>query len=382
MKPEQMETSGSIWPLGPRADRHHSGSTKPRHLKPGGVGTQKLGLCHPFAVGALVVVLTLALIMAAGAAVPQERTVGTVTISSVSPSSGSAGTTITCAVTGAGFAPGAQVRFTKSVNGKTTTIEATGETNSGRTKITCRVPIPASAAPGRWDVRVRTGGRDVVKTGAFTVNAPGITAISPSTGKQGTTVTAVVSGSGFVSGSQVRLTKTVNGKTVTIEATGEQVAGGTKVSCRIPIPASAATGGWDVRVRTGGKELVKQGAFSVTATSSSPRIWFTSVPPRSSSSTYVTGKVSGVPYSQYRVTVYVKVRGNWWGPKPYWSLPHTPIASDGTFRTCFVTGGVDEETSEFAAFLIPASYDPPDISWGSSLPSALYQYPNVRATRS
>lgn len=208
-----------------------------------------------------------------------------------------------------------------------------------------------------------------------------VLSIAPPSSIAGTTVSTVVTGTGFTSGSQVRLTKVVNGRTVTIEAIGESVSGGTTIRCRVPIPTPAATGRWDVRVRSGDRDVVKSGAFTVTSQPSGGRIWFTHVPARTSAETCVTGKVSGVSPSQYRVTLYVRVRGNWWGPKPYWAWPTTTIAVDGTFKTRFVTGGVDEETTEFAAFLIPASYDPPDISWGSSLPSELFRYPNARATR-
>lgn len=116
-------------------------------------------------------------------------------------------------------------------------------------------------------------------------------------------------------------------------------------------------------------------------TSTSPKVWFTSIPASSNSDTYVTGQVSGVPFTEYRVTLYILVRGRWWGPKPHYTSPYTMIATDGTWRTRFVTGGVDQEAKEFAAFLIPSSYDPPDVSGASSLPSELGQYPTARDSR-
>jgi hypothetical protein len=92
----------------------------------------------------------------------------------------------------------------------------------------------------------------------------------------------------------------------------------------------------------------------------------------------VTGEASGVDASDHRVTLYIRVRGAWWGPKPYWNDPYTTISSDGSWRTPFVTGGVDSEASEFAAYLIPASLDPPDLRGEGSLPAALSGYPSAK----
>jgi len=205
-----------------------------------------------------------------------------------------------------------------------------------------------------------------------------ISAISPSTGNVGTTISASVSGTGFQKGAQVELRK--SGKP-TIYATGEAIAGTTRITCKLPISASTATGTWNVVVKSGGKTVVKYNAFTVKKPATTPRIWFTSIPSRSSTTSYVTGKVSGVSPSQYRVTLYIKVRGNWWGPKPYWDSPYTTIAADGSWRTSFITGGVDREATTFAAYLIPASYNPPDIGWASSLPSVLSRFPKVQASR-
>ena len=201
-----------------------------------------------------------------------------------------------------------------------------------------------------------------------------VSAASPSSGAAGTTVSATISGSGFGPGAQVELRMTGR---PTIYATGEVVSGTTRITCRLPIAASAAAGAWNVVVRSGGKTAVKNGAFTIRKAA----IRFTSVPPRGSPTAYVTGKVSGVSPPLYRVTLYIKVRGAWWGPKPYWNSPYTTIAADGGFRTIYRTGGVDREATEFRAYLIPRSYDPPDLYGRSSLPSVLSRYPSARATR-
>lgn len=114
---------------------------------------------------------------------------------------------------------------------------------------------------------------------------------------------------------------------------------------------------------------------------SDPSVWFTSIPSRSSSEVFVGGGAAGVPFSQYRVTLYIKVRSVWWGPKPYWGSPYTTIAEDGSWRIRFVTGGVDSEATEFSAYLIPTSYDPPDLHGTSTLPEALERFPRARESR-
>jgi len=100
-----------------------------------------------------------------------------------------------------------------------------------------------------------------------------------------------------------------------------------------------------------------------------PEINFTYVPPYGSSD-YLEGQVWHIKTSEYRVAVYIKVRGGWW-TKPYWSSPLTNIHYDGGWVCDIVTGGVDEEATEIAAFLVPAGYNPPSMSGGDTLPSEL-----------
>lgn len=141
-----------------------------------------------------------------------------------------------------------------------------------------------------------------------------VASASPSSGVAGTTVIATVAGSGFRPGAQVELRMTGG---PTIYATGEEVSGTARITCRLPIAASAAAGAWNVVVRSGGKTAVKNGAFTIRKAA----IRFTSVPLRGSPTAYVTGKVSGVSPPLYRVTLYIKVRGAWWGPKPVLEQP-------------------------------------------------------------
>ena len=80
------------------------------------------------------------------------------------------------------------------------------------------------------------------------------------------------------------------------------------------------------------------------------------------------GRVKNVRPADYRVAVYIFVRG-WWN-KPGWRQPLTPIAADGTWRTDITTGGVDEKATEIAAFLVPATCRPPRLRGDRALPGA------------
>lgn len=112
-----------------------------------------------------------------------------------------------------------------------------------------------------------------------------------------------------------------------------------------------------------------------------PKIEFTYVPPYGSFEN-LRGKVTGVKPDEFRVAVYIYV-GGWW-TKPYWTLPLTTIRSDGTWTCDITTGGSDQYATRIAAFLVPAGYDPPLMSGGSSLPAELddHAVAKVEAERS
>jgi hypothetical protein len=78
----------------------------------------------------------------------------------------------------------------------------------------------------------------------------------------------------------------------------------------------------------------------------------------------------------YQITVYVYLETctvGWWGPKPTWDDPLTPIAEDGTWETQIVSGGCDHQATRIVAYLIPKGYDPPDLGNAPSLPAELDQ---------
>ena len=74
--------------------------------------------------------------------------------------------------------------------------------------------------------------------------------------------------------------------------------------------------------------------------------------------------------SEYVVVVYILVRGGWW-TKPYWAWPSTEIAIDHTWRCDIITGGVDQEATKVAAFLVPKDFEIPLRSGQSELPQEI-----------
>lgn len=107
-----------------------------------------------------------------------------------------------------------------------------------------------------------------------------------------------------------------------------------------------------------------------------PTIELTYVPPRGSFDN-LTGRALHVSPFAYKVAVYIYVSG-WW-TKPTFANPLTAIQADGSWTTDITTGGVDQQATRIAAFLVPAGYNPPAMAGGGSLPAALDQNAVARA---
>ena len=103
--------------------------------------------------------------------------------------------------------------------------------------------------------------------------------------------------------------------------------------------------------------------------SGTPSIQLTSTPPIGSYN-QLHGQVWHVTPSDYYVAVYIHVLGGWW-TKPTWASPRTLVNCDGTWVCSIVTGGVDEQADQIAAYLLPMSYDPPSLGGQESLPPEL-----------
>ncbi len=105
-----------------------------------------------------------------------------------------------------------------------------------------------------------------------------------------------------------------------------------------------------------------------------PSIEFTYVPPYGSSED-LHGRVRHVEPSLCAVAVYIfapwPAGGGWW-TKPTHANPVTAVLADGSWTADITTGGVDEQASRIAAFLLPKGYQPPLASGERTLPASLY----------
>jgi exo-beta-1,3-glucanase (GH17 family) len=102
----------------------------------------------------------------------------------------------------------------------------------------------------------------------------------------------------------------------------------------------------------------------------SPSIEFSSVPPYGSNNN-LFGQVLHVNTDDYRVAVYIYV-GGWW-TKPTFANPLTNIGLTGVWECDITTGGSDPNATQIVAFLVPATFSPPLMSGGQTLPPSLDQ---------
>ena len=216
----------------------------------------------------------------------------TLTVTSIMPNNGTRGTTVPVAVTGTGFASGATVSLTKG----SVAIYATGVDVRSPTAITCTFDLPSTATTGLWNVVVSNpGGPSGTLVNGFTIN-PGlaVTSISPNDGIRGATIGSTVSGTGFVNGATVTLSRAGEPD---ITATGVVVTSSTRIACTLVLPADAAVGTWDVVVTNpDGERASKDDAFTikmppVTVLSITPNTGLrgTTVPVTIGGSEFVTG---------------------------------------------------------------------------------------------
>jgi hypothetical protein len=191
---------------------------------------------------------------------------------SITPSSGLRGTIVNVTLSGGNFRPDANVSIAPLISGPTgITISDVFVVNS--TTITARFTVAADAVLGDRSVRVTnplpTFG--VSNTIVFSVvnPIPNLSAVSPNSGQQGTTVDVVLTGSFFVNGATVGVSGT--GITVT-----SQFVSSTRITARFTIALSATTGGRIVSVTNpgpgGGTNIGLTTNFTVTAANPVPTL--------------------------------------------------------------------------------------------------------------
>ncbi|MDK2980711.1 MAG: hypothetical protein PWQ55_1058 [Chloroflexota bacterium] len=103
----------------------------------------------------------------------------------------------------------------------------------------------------------------------------------------------------------------------------------------------------------------------------SPKLRITNYPARDEKGG-VSGIAINVDPQEYRVVVYIYVpgAGGWW-VKPEFHNPYTFVHEDGEWSTAIFTGGIDEQATRIAAYLIPYGYAAPAAAGWSSLPFEL-----------
>lgn len=84
----------------------------------------------------------------------------------------------------------------------------------------------------------------------------------------------------------------------------------------------------------------------------------------------LTGLVRNANPTTHRVAVYIYVGGGWW-TKPNGAAPLTTIATNSTWTCDITTGGIDEQATKIAAFIVRTNYTPPVLLGVSALPGDL-----------
>jgi len=101
-----------------------------------------------------------------------------------------------------------------------------------------------------------------------------------------------------------------------------------------------------------------------------PSVQVTTVPAYGSAHG-IAGVVSGVQTADYVVATYINVSGGWW-TKPTFANPTVPINPDGSFSCDTVTGGDDQDATEYEVFVVPSDYAPPPAAGGPSVPADIF----------
>ncbi len=182
------------------------------------------------------------------------------TVSSVSPSSGIPGATVSVSnLAGTAFEAGATVRLNRT--GEEDIAATNVVVSSTSTKITCKLPLPVTAVTGPWNVTVTNpGGEIATLVGGFTVN-PSVTSIVPARSAQNTTVAFTLGGAGFEPNATVKLTRTGQPEIVARDIVwiSPGLLNGT-----LEIPLTAAIGTWTVILTNpSGSSAKRSNAFTV-----------------------------------------------------------------------------------------------------------------------
>ena len=160
------------------------------------------------------------------------------TITSVSPTKGAQGQTLTVTIMGTYFTGATAVSFGPRITVNSFTVNSS-------TEITGNITIGASAPLGPRDVEVKSHGGTATLTSGFTViqAPPTITSVSPTNAALGQTLAVAIKGTYFTGATAVSFGPG-------IKVNGFTVNSSTKISSNITIDALAVLGVRDVSVTT------------------------------------------------------------------------------------------------------------------------------------
>ncbi|MFY9982482.1 MAG: IPT/TIG domain-containing protein [Methanoregula sp.] len=166
--------------------------------------------------------------------------------STVSPTTGAIGTSVSLTITGSNFVNGATVRL---IQPGLQPVTASGVSVTS-TQITCSVNLAGlNAGPANIQV-INPDGQSMSLMSAFTIGlaSPTISSITPTSGNPGSSYTLTLNGQTFTNAQLVNLVSS-DGLTQ-IPCTNPAVSGSTSISCTLAIPDSATPGVYNVQVIT------------------------------------------------------------------------------------------------------------------------------------
>jgi PKD repeat protein len=182
------------------------------------------------------------------------------TVSSVTPSKGTAGMPLSITISGADFTKGSSVKLTRGPD------ELTGSriVLMGAGSMHATVQIPSDAAPGQYDLVVTDSeGQAGMLPGAVTIgggNSPVLSTLTPATMYSGVTTSFTLAGNRFKEGAMVVFENATYGS-LTPDNVGITTR---KITGSLTIPEGAATGAWSVTVTNpDGGTVTLPGALTV-----------------------------------------------------------------------------------------------------------------------
>jgi len=273
----------------------------------------------------------------------------------LSPASAARGQRLDVRIEGSGFLSGASANFGAGILVNSAAV-------SSPTVMLATITVSANAAPGPRDViLINPNGLSTTAAGVFSVEGASglrITSISPSSGNQGQTLTAVISGAGFVSGARASLGTGVTVKSTVFNAAGAvQPLADPRLTVSLVIAATAPLGSRDVIVTNpDGTSVTAPGLFTVTNNApgklvvSPTKVSFSNVKPGTTKTAKL--KISNSGKGPLQVTL---------------TLPSTPFSVRGSEPTFSLAPGQNvtlnvefapEKAGSVSGSLLIASSDP------------------------